>query len=73
MASPLEGKGYMDNFYSSVPLYLELNRRKFEATGTVRSNRKGIPKVFQNKKLKKGKLYNSTNIYLFHKVKCTVM
>ena len=37
-------KLYMDNYYSSVPLFEDLERRGTLACGTVRSNRKGLPK-----------------------------
>ena len=35
---------YMDNFYSGVPLFEELKDHGLDACGTIRSNRKGIPK-----------------------------
>lgn len=35
---------YMDNYYTSVPLFEDLERRGTLACGTVRSNRKGLPK-----------------------------
>ena len=34
---------YMDNFYSSPVLFNELYMRGFNACGTVRNNRKGLP------------------------------
>ena len=37
-------KLYMDNYYTSVPLFEDLERRGTLACGTVRSNRKGLPK-----------------------------
>lgn len=40
------GKGhavYMDNFYNSIPLAKKLLRCGTQVTGTLRSNRKGIP------------------------------
>ena len=46
----LEAKGYhvfTDNFYSSPSLFSELHKKGFEACGTVRINRVGIPKTFQ--------------------------
>ena len=39
-------KGYyafMDNYYTSVALFEEMEERKTLACGTVRSNRKGLP------------------------------
>ena len=44
-------KGYvlfMDNYYSSVPLFQELSSRGTLACGTVRSNRKGLPTDITN-------------------------
>ncbi|KAM4536507.1 piggyBac transposable element-derived protein 4-like isoform 1-T2 [Odontesthes bonariensis] len=41
---------YMDNFYTSVPLLVDLNVRGVGACGTVRANRRGLPK---NKELSK--------------------
>lgn len=61
LVSGLENKGYhvyTDNFYSSSPLFRELHLKGFEATGTVRSNRKGISKTFQQKTLQKGEVNN---------------
>ena len=37
-------KLYMDNYYTSVPLFEDLERRGTLACGTVRSNRKGLPR-----------------------------
>ena len=62
-----EGKGYtlyMDNFYSSVPLFQELRVMKIGACGTVRSNRKDLPKELKKVKLKCGerlKIWQSLN------------
>jgi hypothetical protein len=35
---------YMDNFYTSVPLLIELRAQRVNACGTVRANRKDLPK-----------------------------
>lgn len=35
---------YVDNWYTSIPLFLELERRGILACGTVRLNRKYLPK-----------------------------
>ena len=35
---------YMDNYYTSVPLFEDLEERGALACGTVRSNRKGLPR-----------------------------
>lgn len=49
-------KLYMDNWYNSPELFLRLLQRKTQAAGTVRLNRKGMPKeLAQKKKGKKGK------------------
>ena len=42
-------KGYnlfMDNYYTSVGLFEELEERKALSCGTVRSNRLALPKTF---------------------------
>ena len=57
LVAGLEGKGYhiyMDNFYSSPELFSDLQHNGFEACGTVRINRVGIPKSFQNYSVSKG-------------------
>lgn len=51
------GKGhalYMDNFYNSIPLSEKLLKRGIQVTGTLRSNRKGIPDMVKKAKLKRG-------------------
>ena len=58
LVSGLSGQGYhiyTDNFYTSPELFLDLYNNKFEACGTVCSNRKGITKEFQSKSMPKGK------------------
>ena len=47
---------YMDNFYSSVQLFEDLMQQDTGACGTVRPNRKGLPKDMKQTKLKKGDL-----------------
>ena len=63
LTEPYAHKGYrlfVDNWYTSVPLFLELERRGILACGTVRSNRKFLPKEIvdqqneQAKRLKRG-------------------
>jgi hypothetical protein len=47
LLQPLSGKNhqvYMDNYYSSIPLFNELMRMDIYATGTIRTNRKGLDK-----------------------------
>ena len=46
----------MDNFYSSVNLFLELKNRGFGACGTVCTNRKKLPHEMKYLKKKKGDL-----------------
>ena len=55
----LEGKGhhvYMDNYYSGPMLYNDLRKKGIGACGTVRLNRKGIPKEWSKKGMKGEKL-----------------
>lgn len=47
---------YTDNYYTSVPLALRLRRRKTHLVGTLRANRKYLPKEVTNTKLKKGEM-----------------
>jgi len=51
-----EYKLYMDNFFSSTALFDDLYTKTINCCGTVRPNRKGMPKNFGHKmKLKRGK------------------
>ena len=55
-------KLYTDNYYNSVKLSEELAKRKTGMCGTLRSNRKHIPKRVSEAKLKKGScVFQSTN------------
>lgn len=47
---------FADNFYSSVSLAEKLNAQKTRYCGTLRSNRKGLPKDIVQKKLKRGEV-----------------
>lgn len=47
---------YVDNFYRSIPLAYELLEHKTHLVGTVRANRKYIPKSIQEAKLAKGSI-----------------
>lgn len=49
---------YTDNFYTSIQLAHELNEQKTHLTGTLRANRKGVPKEIIAKKLKKGESFS---------------
>lgn len=52
-----QGKGhavYLDNFYTSLPLADYLLSRGTQITGTLRSNKKGIPAQVKSTKLKRG-------------------
>jgi hypothetical protein len=49
----LEEKGHcvvMDNFFCSIPLFEDLMKKGIYATGTVRSNRIGLPSYLKNTK-----------------------
>ena len=52
---------YADNFYSSVPLAEKLLDEHTYYCGTLRKNRKQIPKSFQNAKLKRGEMISKQN------------
>ena len=41
-------KVFLDNFYSSVPLFKELLKNGTTACGTILANRKGFPNVLKN-------------------------
>ncbi|XP_068115883.1 piggyBac transposable element-derived protein 4-like [Hyperolius riggenbachi] len=57
LLNPLLHQGYhlyVDNFYTSVPLFKHLFSVQTPACGTVRANRKGLPSEVVHKKLKRG-------------------
>ena len=52
---------YMDNYYTSIPLFQEMVAKRFEACGTTRTDRVGMPEEWKKKgktyqKLKKGEV-----------------
>lgn len=47
---------YTDNYYTSVPLALRLRNRKTHLVGTLRANRKYLPKEVVQAKLKRGEM-----------------
>ena len=55
----LEHRGhlvYMDNYYTNPTLFAPLLQLVFGACGTVRINRRGMPKEVTEAKLKKGEM-----------------
>ena len=50
-----------DNFYTSIPLAESLLKQKTHLVGTIRSNRKGIPKSVASAKLNKGEVVAKEN------------
>lgn len=64
LVSPLFHQGYhlyVDNFYTSLPLFRHLYLQQTVACGTVRVNRKGFPQRLVNTKLKNGELASMRN------------
>ena len=45
---------YVDRFYTSIPLFLELHRKHTLAVGTCQINRRGMPKTFLNQNIPRG-------------------
>ena len=57
LLDPLLGKGYrlyIDNFYTSPVLADNLAQKQTDCVGTLRLNRREVPKVIKETKLKKG-------------------
>ena len=58
------GQGYhlfMDNYYSSPKLYVDLKDLIVGATGTLRANRKGVPQAIKDKHVDKNNTYTMKN------------
>lgn len=47
---------YTDNYYTSIPLAYRLRRRKTHLVGTLRANRKYLPKDVIGAKIKRGEM-----------------
>ena len=65
LCSPILGQGttvYADNFYTSVPLADRLLDEHTYYCGTLRKNRKQVPRSFQNAKLKKEEMISQQNV-----------
>ncbi|PSN39855.1 hypothetical protein C0J52_21000 [Blattella germanica] len=63
LTSKVEGVGhklFMNNYFSSPDLFNDLHERKINSCGTIRHNRKGMPKEFSPKvlKLKRGDIFS---------------
>ena len=59
LLTPYRNEGYtvyMDNFYTSPDLFMELKRTGFEACGTIRVNRRGVSDTFKRINLSAGNL-----------------
>jgi hypothetical protein len=52
---------FTDNWYTSIPLAETLIKRKTHMIGTVRRNRRGLPKQVTGKKLKRGSVVAQQN------------
>lgn len=52
---------YMDNYYSSPKLYVDLWTVGVGASGTLRANRKGVPQKIKDKKVEKGETFTMNN------------
>ncbi|XP_068098218.1 piggyBac transposable element-derived protein 4-like [Hyperolius riggenbachi] len=61
LISPFLNNGYhlyVDNYYTSIPLFKHLFSQKTLACGTLRTNRKGLPQSLIKKRLEKGETEN---------------
>nr|CAH7748298.1 unnamed protein product [Callosobruchus chinensis] len=60
LSNNLLDKGYclfLDNYYTSVDLAEKLSQRRTDCVGTMRINRKGVPKDPKEKKLARGETF----------------
>nr|CAI5851431.1 unnamed protein product [Callosobruchus analis] len=60
LSNNLLDKGYclfLDNYYTSVDLAEKLSQRRTDCVGTMRINRKGVPKDLKEKKLARGETF----------------
>jgi len=65
LCQPLLGQGstiFADNFYTSVPLAEKLLKEKTYYCGTLRKNRKFVPKSLLNAKVKTGEMISQQNV-----------
>jgi hypothetical protein len=46
----------MENFYNAPALAVKLKCMQTDCVGTLRLNRKSVPKIVKDKKLRKGKI-----------------
>ena len=68
LLTDLKNKGYhvyVDNYYTSPALFVDLMDNGFEGCGTVRNDRRGLSEKFKSIKLLKGN-YKNQNQPLFH-------
>ena len=67
----------MDSFFTSIPLLDSLSSCGFGVTGTIRKNRKGLPKSIIDSKLKNGEIkmleQNNNNVYVWKDKKKVVV
>lgn len=64
LMAPILDKGhhlFLDNWYTSPPLFRLLSRHQTPACGTVRKNRAKFPPEFVNKKMKQGEYLHIAN------------
>jgi Transposase IS4 len=75
LLQPLEGKYhcvFMDNFYTGVPLFYDLQKMKIHTTGTVRTNRKGLDPAVMMKKEEERRLKANAGTQRYSSCGCLV-